>query len=66
MPAAAQKPKIDLQEIDSSVLAAELEELAKKLGIDLSLADDEETERILNNLSKSLSDEIVEAREKSE
>lgn len=64
MPGATQKPKIGLQEVDSSILAAELEELANKLGIDLSLANDEETERVLNNLSKSLPDEIVEAREK--
>jgi hypothetical protein len=66
VPGATQKPKIGLQEVDSSVLAAELEELANRVGIDLSLANDEETERILNNLSESLSDEIVEAREKYE
>ena len=61
----SQKPKIDLEEMDSSVLAADLEDLAKKLGIDLALADDEETEHILNRLDKSLSEEIVEGREKN-
>lgn len=62
---ASQKPKIDVVEVDSSVLARDLEQLAAALDIDLSLADDKETEKILNRLSKSLSDEVVDTREKN-
>ena len=62
---ATERPKADLKEVDSSVLANELEQLAEHLGIDLLLADDAETEKILNALDKSLSDEIVDTREKN-
>jgi hypothetical protein len=60
----SQRPKIHIHETDSSVLANDLEELAKILGIDLPMADNVETERILDRLTKSLSGEIVETREK--
>ena len=62
---ATERPKADLKEVDSAELANELEQLAEHLGIDLSLADDAETEKILNALDKSLSDEIVDTREKN-
>ena len=62
---ATERPEADLKEVDSAELANELGQLAEHLGIDLSLADDAETEKILSALDKSLSDEIVDTREKN-
>jgi hypothetical protein len=56
-----QKPPIHI--IKGKELADEFRDISKRQGIDLSLADMEETRKILSNLSKTLSEEITESRE---
>jgi hypothetical protein len=61
-----ERPDIEIENVKGKELANEIRELAKRLGIDLFKANEEETKKILKNLNTSLSDEIVKMRENSE
>jgi hypothetical protein len=60
------RPDIEIRDMDGRILATELRELAKRLNIDLSLADKRKTREILMNLKKSLSVEILQGRREGE
>lgn len=60
------RPDIEILDMDGRKLATELRELAKRLDIDLSLADKRKTREILMNLKKSLSVEILQGRREGE
>jgi hypothetical protein len=60
------RPDIEIRDMDGRKLATELRELAKRLNIDLSLADKRKTSEILMNLKKSLSVEILQGRREGE
>jgi hypothetical protein len=59
-------PDIEIRDMDGRILATELRELAKRLNIDLSLADKRKAREILMNLKKSLSVEILQGRREGE
>lgn len=58
-----EKPRANIESMKGKDLADELRGFAKRQGIDLSLADLNETREILKKLPSSLSDEIVRMRE---
>jgi hypothetical protein len=58
-----EKPKTKIGSISGKEVADDLKALAKRQGIDLSLADLRKTKKILKDLPSSLSDEIVKTRE---
>lgn len=60
------KPKEPISSIKGKDMAEELRNFAKRNGIDLNLANFEETKRILKKTPTSLSDEIILAREVSD
>lgn len=60
------RPDIKILDMDGRKLATELRELAKRLDIDLSLADKRKTREILMNLKRSLSEEILQGRREGE
>jgi len=60
------RPDIKILNMDGRKLATELRELAKRLDIDLSLADKRKTREILMNLKRSLSEEILQGRREGE
>ncbi len=56
-----ERPKTDVKEMDSKALGDYLKAMAKRLNIDLSQADNEETASILKDVSP-LSDEVAKMR----
>lgn len=52
--------------MDGRKLATELRELAKRLDINLSLADKRKTREILMTLKRSLSEELLQGRREGE
>lgn len=58
-----EKPDKQVPILKGKELADEFRDISKRQGIDLSLADMEETKKILSKLPTSLSEEIVDARE---
>lgn len=56
-----QRPKVKIENVSGKELADDLKDFAARQGIDLSMADMEETKRILKKLPSSLSDEIRES-----
>ncbi len=61
-----ERPKIRIENLNGKELADDLRNFAARHGIDLSMADIEETKKILRQLPSSLSDEIEEMREGSD
>ncbi len=60
------RPKVRIETVSGKELADDLKGFAARQGIDLSMADMEDTKRILKKLPSSLSDEIKEMREGSD
>jgi hypothetical protein len=60
-----EKPKEPISSLEGKDVARELQEFARRSGIDLNLADMEKTRKILKNLPTSLTDEVVSMREGS-
>jgi hypothetical protein len=59
-----EKPNKNARVMTSKESKKYIEDIAKKMGIDLSKADDKTTEKILSKTSSSLSDDIVKMRNK--
>lgn len=57
-----QRPNVEIVILKGKKLSDEIKDIAKRQGIDLSLANMEETKEILKNLPTSISDEIVNRR----
>jgi hypothetical protein len=57
-----QRPDVKINVLRGKRLAEEIEDIAKRQGIDLSLANMEQTKEILKSSRSSLSDEIVSRR----
>lgn len=58
-----EKPRTNIESMKGKDMANQLRDFAKRHGIDLSLANLDETKKILKKLPTSLSDEIVKMRE---
>jgi len=61
-----QKPDADIPILEGKELSEEMKRIADVQGINLSLANLEETKKILESLPTSLSDEIIKIRENSD
>ncbi len=61
-----QKPDVDIPILEGKELSEEMKRIADVQGINLSLANLEETKKILESLPTSLSDEIIKIRENSD
>lgn len=61
-----QRPDDKIDVLRGKQLSDEIEDLAKKQNIDLSLASMNKTKEILKSVSSSLSDDIIETRESNE
>jgi predicted regulator of amino acid metabolism with ACT domain len=59
-----EKPNKNARVMSSKESKKYIEDIAKKMGIDLSKADDKTTEEILSKASSSLSDDIIKMRNK--
>ncbi len=55
-----QRPKVRIEKVSGKELSDDLKGFAARQSIDLSMADMEETKRILKKLPSSLSDEMRE------
>jgi predicted DNA-binding protein (UPF0278 family) len=59
-----EKPNKNAKVMSSEEFDKYIEDIAKKLDIDLSKADDKTTEEILSKTSSNLSDDIIKMRNK--
>lgn len=58
-----QRPDVNIHVLKGKELAEEIKDIAKRQGVNLSLADMEKTKKILKSLRSSPSDEIIATRE---
>jgi hypothetical protein len=61
-----QRPDVKIHVLKGKELSKEINDIAKRQGINLSLADIKRTKEILEKLPLSLSDEIVNFRESND